>query len=953
MKVLNTKYKAARGVSSDNYIRTSLVNNQRFLPTEDFNATVDEIEVYNEERENCNKIRLIVTINPLCSNVLFNRITEVVYKEGSDDCKCLNFGNIQNDIDRNDLFNKYKSETAFTKISQSYGSVTLTRDTQLSRHDYYDYKCGIDIFNNHILRSLTFKSVCKETKQNPDFNTLFDTMREWDGSTVKGYSTNSNEKIDLHLYLAEEVLPYDESVDVNLSEDNGWLGFYNNGKLLTYGEASIPMEINRVINNKPSCGFIDMCPSRDLFYFTPKYNKSRNRFEQNWNYCLTYPSRKITDGISFIDSATKGLKVYYFDDEITSGGINLCKVVSFSKHGLEIDDTVRLYFNMRDGSQIVKDGLSVAVIYDEYSFAVKFSQQDWICERNFIVWQTANEFNEMARLYNVSIKEIMGESDSVENEKDNVTFTWNPRDKRIVTDSNNNQYVVFNSNGKYKCNLNPSIANVTFKQMVKGLESEYYVRIFSRIPNWKFAEVKLSDYMDETKRKQLIKEYSGKRYDFDSTLGKAAFAKNAYGDDMSQIVFTDDIDISGLTDHLGRPLTEIYLTIIKNNAGYREWYGKNSSKFDVKSDVVEYSHVFGKNSCAFELCPLSAGDSNHQNILQNNNLSKAYSSQGLNITTLTNRKCSVLDNDEIEVNTIKSNNNDATGMLYDGDTEFYGDLCMYVPSLLGEITIDDVWFRFNTAQRELTPQDATYVELNNLTYDEIVSDDYDANRFRTRMEVIPNATMASEGYKYKPHYKIPIKSFSTELMTAKPRIVSMKSIDVNEDNSKYTIITNDESYIEKGDEFILFNQLRNKYYKCDADEVESPTKFTFTYNSKKNDNEQNPLFFDNVLVYSVIKKQETIPSDAVLLTDGSLLYAWREVYQNGFDSNSPNETYPFTNNALYIEKSINFFCKRQDPDGYMKSTTASSSFIRDVEPNKPSILDEDDYISSDNIQCYI
>ena len=321
MEIFNTKYQSKKGVSSDNYIGTYFSTHQRLLPSSDFNAVIDEAEVYKEERKNCNKYRIIITINPLCTNVLFNRISEVVYKEGSDECTCYNIAttdigaNLSNTILNTKSGNELIGKTfnAFNRTSKDVGSVTLTRDTQLSAFDEIDYKCGVDIFNNHILRSLTFKSVCPISNMNNNFNTLFDRMREWDKQQVNGFKpSNYNDVVEgMHLYLAEEVLPYDDSVDENLIEENGWLGFSNTGRLLIYDiddkGNDKPMNINRVICNKPTCGFIDLYPSRDLWYFTPKFNKYRNRFEKNWNYCLTYPSSSTRD-VSFIHK-NGGLKI--------------------------------------------------------------------------------------------------------------------------------------------------------------------------------------------------------------------------------------------------------------------------------------------------------------------------------------------------------------------------------------------------------------------------------------------------------------------------------------------------------------------------------------------------------------------------------------------------------------------------------------------------------------------
>jgi len=48
-----------------------------------------------------------------------------------------------------------------------------------------------------------------------------------------------------------------------------------------------------------------------------------------------------------------------------------------------------------------------------------------------------------------------------------------------------------------------------------------------------------------------------------------AFSKNLYNDKVYQIIFNGDIDISQYTDNLGRPLSEVYLTILKiNNNGF-------------------------------------------------------------------------------------------------------------------------------------------------------------------------------------------------------------------------------------------------------------------------------------------------------------------------------------------------------------------------------------------------
>ena len=99
-----------------------------------------------------------------------------------------------------------------------------------------------------------------------------------------------------------------------------------------------------------------------------------------------------------------------------------------------------------------------------------------------------------------------------------------------------------------------------------------------------------------------------KEYDFESHVSRLAFAKNIYTDDIGEIVFTDDIDISNLHDNLGRPLTSIYITFIKNNMGYKEWYGYSNDTpwdiSDISGNTVEFSHAFGKITCGIKTSAL-------------------------------------------------------------------------------------------------------------------------------------------------------------------------------------------------------------------------------------------------------------------------------------------------------------------------------------------------------------
>ena len=80
-------------------------------------------------------------------------------------------------------------------------------------------------------------------------------------------------------------------------------------------------------------------------------------------------------------------------------------------------------------------------------------------------------------------------------------------------------------------------------KMVNGRKSSYYVRVFTKI---------------KTQFTNVIE-------DDDYEIYPLAFGQTIYEDKAQQFVFNEDIDISDLRDNLNRPLSEIYLTIVKTS----------------------------------------------------------------------------------------------------------------------------------------------------------------------------------------------------------------------------------------------------------------------------------------------------------------------------------------------------------------------------------------------------
>lgn len=172
--------------------------------------------------------------------------------------------------------------------------------------------------------------------------------------------------------------------------------------------------------------------------------------------------------------------------------------------------------------------------------------------------------------------------------------------------------------------------NIRIKKKYLGVESKYYFRKFKRITE-----------------------------PFNYDLFNLPFSLNLYGDSTSQLVFhgtesDQEINISGLIDNLGRPISELYITAIKN---------RNSFFSLVKSGVY-----------IPELCDLT----NYTNV---SNIRQIHNVSSFDILTHT----------PIESNILSPNN------------FFYGDIVEYNDLFLKETVLGEIHHRFNTINRDSNP----------------------------------------------------------------------------------------------------------------------------------------------------------------------------------------------------------------------------------------------------------
>ena len=946
-KIFLQSHLSKKSSNTSNGVNVQFKGRRKLLPTNDVSEIVSQYDQYLLERESCNKIRLTCQVNPICTNVLFNPITEIVRYEGSNNVELLNYLDGSTELKNTDLLYKTPNILCSSNLNGNSGSekhhTNAIRDTQLSNtKNGFIYHCGLDILNNHLIRSNTFKTICRRDKDSDSnvFNTIGDTMRDVSGnqvietlyfpvsSSVEGHKKD----VDAHIYRYDDILQFDESISNRLIKKyDGWVGFYNRSKIKSYSnfENGDIMDIERPIMYKNGGDFIEMYPDRSLYSFVPKFNKYRNRIEKNWEYCITYPSSSTTEGFeSIINGDLKSLKAIYFDENSQgdNGGSQLV-IYGITKHGLKVGDFVNIY------NTYVEDGKTVNEVV-AYSAEVTNVVDDYI----FILQGISSTISDTWCYL----------SDMTKKENDNETLYYNDvgyknhSNKYLTKSGSNTKYYIINN--KY-VNLDDKAQNISYKKVVNGVECDYYVRVFEKVPNFKNASAVTSSEYDIYKNdSELIHEYQDKKYDFESHVSRLAFAKNIYGDDVGEIVFTDDIDISNLIDNLGRPISTLYIMFFKSNKGYKEWYGfypkYDKKNIDINSDNVTYSHCFGMLTCGYETSDESICNSDIDSIYTINNIGE--SSQGISISKLNKGRGDYYYDTEI---------------AYDVDKKFYGDICCYDGYNIVEESIQPIMHRFNTAQRESSKSlsNEFYQKFN---YDNIIYDDYDINQnFTIKTSVVDNVNQKKEGYYYKPFYPIEIKTFGS-LNSVSPdflKIIGIKKYD-GENGRYYSISTLSYHYLSPGDKSMIYDTEQDKYYTLVTikNNESNYKKFYFVAYDEKG-TEKVDLDISDYSKFKLFKIDNLeVSSHASLLKDGTCRFVWRDLYNNGFSPTSAKSTeeYPFTNGAFYINKRIDIYVRRQDPYGvYGLYDGAGIDADISGDDSYTEVVSDNNYVKSDDIKC--
>lgn len=874
-------------------------------------AVIDANEQFIKERNSCTDYRLILTVNPYFTNVLFNSCTEIVKNEGSD-----------KPIVADDTKTIDKIEDVIGK-STNLTRYDMIRNTEYSseKHNFV-YHPGLDIFNNHILRNKSFRCVnpLKKGVKNPEyFNTIEDYMRRADGEYIEKCNRKGIKDTKLkekHLYDEKDILKFEtgEAIQENLRNENGWFGFYNTSTIVSKDINGEDMDISRAINNRGNCEFIDMYPDRTLFSLIPKYNEHKNRLEPNWDFELTYPFEHTTvreNGENFEIIQDGDLNALYIASAkyiVDGNGRQSIMFKTLTKHNLHINDKVYIYFTYDEGDNWNKSSQpymvtsignlnnedkdyyftiqNIDLLEDIFSTTHDENYSDWDYVRdNFyreypsniipvipglnILDYGENGLQNIPSSNDILIK-VGGQLYELYNKDTNQSFI-----SLLVEDNNsspamfirniiNNAFQKSDSSTHEEGELPSLWSDYIQFRMVKTNgrdDCQYYVRKFKKIPNMKNG-------------------YNGiENMPFDKEQYPLAFANTIYGDPILQLTYTDKIKISQLKDNLGRDLTDIYVTVVKRNGG---------------DDKTEFSKCFG---------PVTSGFNFHHD--ENDNLTIRQKCHVLGDVTMINNNNDVTHKSkENDLNNL--NENDITIK----DEWFYGDIVEFDPNSCKETVLCDVNYRFNTAQRELG---GGY----KFKYDEIVTDDFDGD-FDVKPYEITDCIIRPEGYYYKPHYKIKLRGFgSVEQATHKH--IYFKEANPIQDNGIYIKISTLLKHNARAGEYVLISDPNDETKKWVLEIVYVIDNFNFVIN-KIDYRDNNYIDWINLCKnlnngsYQIKRVNNNIPNNATELKNGT--YLWRPVINSWDIANTDTELKDlvFTNNCFYIDKSINIYLKRQDPE---------------------------------------
>lgn len=841
MKITLDKTQTLESIEHDKYIDMNFERTGRKLPYPSFRNAFDQYDLYRKELLGCDSFRLITTIRPYCTNVLFNPLTEVIEN-----------GRKVHNWNENDFTKNY---------------VWSTQNTTDSK---YKYCFGSDIFSNHLLRNISFKAVNNGGDQG-SFNTMKDSHRNRLGKII-----------DSALYGYGDCMPFivgsdsDElynCMDYELKCVDGWYGFSNKTNIQTKSNRNykeMARNCSSVVGNEPGGKFIQLYPTKDEFMFNPVYNKAKQRVEYNWDICLTYPYKNYVNHEFVQEDEWNGLlvKSVKSDKIYTPNGGRGFLVSMYVPHNMQIGEHFTLSYKI--GDKVVEPYRDMGIYLSVMKLGDLLGKNK---EYTFLVSEEQMKYS----LGDILYKD--GEYIGDEKVKETLRFR--------------------------------------FRKLRKNVESIYYYRVFRKLPNFKYAPhyLELPIVKDETQLDEYLKSIEETHDGFNNEMYPLGFSQTVYNDLNTQITFTDTIAPDMLVDNLGRPLTEIYMTVVKSNRGYKEWYEDNDS--DIKDDNIEVSHCFGEISMGVKC------EEKYSNRLSTDALEKKYDVRVIDNTKEAGERVSGIS---FECN------EERYGTVNINDRYFLGDIVEFNAEMVKEYQLSLVYHRFNTWQRENVDFLLPYENING-------DDSYKMQNIKVDKHL--------EGYYYQPHYRVQLKEFG-EIKEGEHNMLSISRVnryDKKGDNDKTAVADDNHNCylfrlynrqrIEKGDYIRI--RMDEMFYKMPVIYVPNSLSFVIDVTMTRVSPVKNGVVWEEISselveklkgflqnrdmnwaeVDFIWKENIQVPWYAVSHPMKENRYLWREIYNYGdIRCQELDNSVMFANGHIYLNLEIDFFLRRQDPYGF-------------------------------------
>ena len=795
-------------------------------------ANIDQYDVYNTERQNSGNVRLKFNINTVADGSLFNPITEYITDSGEH-----RYG--ISDVDVTTI----KPKDAMFGID-----IMDTLPIRCLEESYFENASSNNV-ENYILEN-TKRNVKTSVPVYYWAYTWEDNQRMKLNSTRSyGYCTydysykEEDERIqdisgvtnDENLFIKSNFLTFDDAVRHKLVNKDGEFGFIN--PLFMRKLFRDDNGLNKGMIDANAGEFIPLYPSNDLYAFDEVYNKYNSQFEKNWLSYITYPYSSVTtyrEG----DAADKFIRELHASDKNSVQG---------KRHGLVIwlldetrDDIT--YFRTK-----TKNGFETGDIVNVYNGQVlELSSVEVVSKPDDYTFGVAMDGKKLFKWY--------FSPEQVTFDEKEYTVSYGFKNSKITC------FYEFSDGTTAESTCNSYNDNLSVVRVENGVECDYYFRRFKAL-----------------KAKPIVRRNS--------------FAKNIYGINNGCLIVPDDIDINEIHDNLGRPITDLFLTVVKENKGYINWY--TDEDVSITSVEMSHSHCFGPVNGGFELDPYLE-DENDVKLLK--------MGKGINV----------------HVENIVSPDESIKG-------DFVGDLCEYSPSASMEAIIQTFMHRFNTAQRDCLKGDLN-ISMNSISYDN--AEGANIQRYKPLVTRVQNNSMSLDyikdsldvGYIYKPHNRIRIRTFLSTIHSSEAenyKVASASSVS----SGVYNVSIKSKNNLSLNMPVIMYfksssGATHDVMFKAETVEWVEETLLTVKLSDSsdvthckecvngtfvKRNGDKMYLVVENTLA----------PSYAQFACDGGFYYRWRDVVQNGYDKETSVPTYPFTNNALYVEGTFCIYLRRQ------------------------------------------